>query len=163
MLEKEIKMLKKIKDNEEFTSLIEDVINNETVLKMKNYRQHFNVSCYEHCYRVSLDCYKIAKKLKLDYKSIARAAMVHDLFLYDWRKKQEGRTGLHAFSHGKTACENALQEFDLSKKEQDMIIKHMWPVTLIPPKSLEGFILTIVDKYSTINEGINYLLKKKNI
>ena len=156
-------MVKKIKDNEEFTSLIEDVINNETVLKMKNYRQHFNVSCYEHCYRVSLDCYKIAKKLKLDYKSIARAAMVHDLFLYDWRKKQEGRTGLHAFSHGKTACENALQEFDLSKKEQDMIIKHMWPVTLIPPKSLEGFILTIVDKYSTINEGINYLLKKKNI
>ena len=156
-------MVKKIKNNEEFNSLIEDLISNETVLKMKNYRQHFNVSCYEHCYNVSLDCYRIAKKLRLDYKSIARAAMVHDLFLYDWRTKQEGRTGLHAFSHGKTACENALKEFDLNKKEQDMIIKHMWPVTLMPPKSIEGFILTIVDKYSTLNEGIKYLLKKKNI
>lgn len=142
----------------EFETIVSELINNETVLKMKNYRQHFDVSCYTHCYNVAYNCYKITKKMKLDYKSATRAAMLHDLFLYDWRVKND-RTNLHAFTHGKIACENALKEFNLNQKEQDMIIKHMWPTTLVPPKSLEGFILTIVDKTNAINEGISYLHK----
>lgn len=132
--------------NNEFLSIIDEFTSNDTVLKMKEFKQHRNTSCYEHCYNVSFVCYKIAKIFNLDYISITRAAMLHDLFLYDWHIKN-GRKGFHAFTHGKCACNNALKEFNLSKKEQDIIIKHMWPVTLIPPKSIEGFILTIVDKY----------------
>ena len=79
--------------------------------------------------------------------------MLHDLFLYDWRKKQPDRKGLHAFTHGKTACENACKLFDLNDKEKDIIIKHMWPVTLSLPKSREAFILTFVDKYCAISES----------
>jgi len=33
----------------------------------------------------------ICKKYNLDYASAARAGMVHDLFLYDWRKRENGR------------------------------------------------------------------------
>ena len=84
--------------------------------------------------------------------------MLHDLFLYDWRKRQPDRKGLHAFTHGKTACENALKLFNLNKKEQDIIIKHMWPVTLTPPKSREGFILTVVDKYDALKQSGLYLI-----
>ena len=42
--------------------------------------------------------------------------MLHDFFLYDWRIKN-GRKGLHAFTHGKTACKNASELFELSEKE----------------------------------------------
>ena len=92
--------------------------------------------------------------------------MLHDLFLYDWRVRQPGRKGLHAFTHGMTACENASKLFDLNDKEKDMIIKHMWPVTVDFPRSIEGFILTFVDKYCAMQESFEVLktrclLKKK--
>ena len=124
---------------------------------MKNFRQHYETSCFEHCYVVAFYCYLICKKYNLDYKSATRAAMLHDLFLYDWRKRQEGRKGLHAFTHGRTACENACKLFDLNEKEKDMIIKHMWPVTIELPKSLEGFVLTFVDKYCATSETFEVL------
>ena len=142
--------------NNEFENIINDLIANDTVQKMKNYRQHFDISCYEHCYMAAYYCFLICKKLNLDYKSAARAAMLHDLFLYDWRNKDSHKR-FHAFHHGKTACKNACELFELSKKEQDIIIKHMWPVTLAFPNSIEGFILTFVDKYCAIKESMQAL------
>lgn len=145
---------KKLIDNDnEFQKIIEPLISNETVQQMKNYRQHYDTTCFEHCYMASYYCYKICKKFHLDYKSATRAAMLHDLFLYDWRKKQPDKKGFHAFTHGKTACENACKLFDLNDKEKDIIKKHMWPVTLALPKSREAFILTFVDKYCAISES----------
>ena len=120
---------------------------------MKNYRQHYETTCFDHCYTAAYYCYLICKKYHLDYKSATRAAMLHDLFLYDWRKRQPDRKGLHAFTHGKKACENACQLFDLNEKEKDIIIKHMWPVTIELPKSIEGFVLTLVDKYCALSES----------
>ncbi len=146
-----------IENDREFQKIIEPLITNETVLKMKNFRQHYETSCFDHCYVVAFYCYLICKKYNLDYKSATRAAMLHDLFLYDWRKRQEDRKGLHAFTHGKTACENACKLFDLNEKEKDMIVKHMWPVTIELPKSLEGFVLTFVDKYCATSETFEVL------
>ncbi|MBQ6282063.1 MAG: phosphohydrolase [Bacilli bacterium] len=142
----------------EFETIINDIINNKTVLEMKKYRQHFSTDCFNHCYDVAYNCYKAAKKLKLDYVSITRAAMLHDLFLYDWRIKGD-RKGLHAFTHGKCACDNASKLFDLNEKEMDMIKKHMWPLTIIPPKSIEGFILTGMDKYCASKEMLKYVFR----
>ena len=145
----------KIDKNTEFQEIIKPLIANETVQQMKNFKQHYNTSCFDHCYMASFYCYLICKKLKLDYISATRAAMLHDLFLYDWRKKQPDRKGLHAFTHGKTACENACKLFDLNDKEKDIIKKHMWPVTLALPKSREAFILTFVDKYCALSESFD--------
>ena len=144
-------------NNKEFQDIINELITNQTVLQMKNFRQHYETSCFEHCYMASYYCYKICKKLNLDYISCTRAAMLHDLFLYDWRVKQPDRKGLHAFTHGKTSCENACKLFDLNEKEKDIILKHMWPVTPIPPKSIEGFILTFVDKYCALSESFEII------
>jgi len=141
----------------EFYSIISDMDCNPTVQEMKNYRQHCDSSCYDHCLSVSFYCYCICKKLHLDSVSMARAAFVHDLFLYDWRVRQPGRKGLHAFTHPKTAYEKASTIFNLNKKEKDIILKHMWPVTPIPPRYVESFILTLVDKYSALEETYSYM------
>ena len=45
----------------------------------------------------------------------------------------------------------------LNEKEKDIIIKHMWPVTIEFPKSIEGFILTFVDKYCALSESLDIL------
>ena len=140
-------------NDEEFQMIIKELINNKTVQQMKNYKQHYETTCFDHCYMAAYYCYLICKKYHLDYKSATRAAMLHDLFLYDWRIRQPNRKGFHAFTHGKKACENACKLFDLNEKEKDIIIKHMWPVTIEFPKSIEGFVLTLVDKYCAISES----------
>ena len=133
-------------DNE-YMNIISDIIKNALVQKMKQYRQHFNVNCFDHCLFVSYNTYLICKKWHLDYISAARAGMLHDLFLYDWRKRENGRKGHHAFTHGKTALENAMKIVSLNDREKDIIKNHMWPVTLKVPKYKETFVITCVDKY----------------
>ena len=150
----------KIKETE-FEEIIKEVANHKVVLEMKNYRQHYNCSCYDHCMQVAYYTYLFCKKHNLDYVSATRAAMLHDLFLYDWRIKSEKSPRLHAFRHPRIALNNATKYFDLNEKEQDIILKHMWPLTVILPKYKESYVVTLADKSSAIGESIDYY--KKNI
>ena len=146
----------------EFFEILDDIINNDTVKQMKNYRQHCNTSCFKHCMQVAYFTFIACKALKLDYISATRAAMLHALFLYDWRKKYRNGElpGLHAFVHPLIAFENASSIFDLNDKEKDVIIKHMWPVTLSFPRYRESYIVTIMDKYSACLETYWYIQEK---
>ena len=154
-------LLQKIYSNDEFIQMIDDLLNNDTVKQMKNFRQHYETSCFDHCLIASYYCYLYGKKFNLDYVSCARAAMLHDLFLYDWRKKQDDRKGLHAFTHPKTAYKNASKLFDLNEKEKDIILKHMWPVTFFHfPKYKESFVLTFVDKRCALSEAAVQIRKQ---
>lgn len=154
-------LLVKIENDKDFINIIKDIIENKTVQEMKNYRQHYQTSCFEHCLVASYFCYLYCKKHHLDYFSCARAAMLHDLFLYDWRKRLNGRKGLHAFTHPVTAYENASKLFNLNDKEKDIILKHMWPVTLPFPRYIESFIITLTDKYCAFKEIFEYYNRKK--
>lgn len=153
-----------IMKEKEFNLIINDLINNETVLEMKKYYQHGSTSCFEHCYNVAYVCYKMAKKLGLDYVSATRGAMLHDLFLYDWRTPKKDRVNkkMHTFTHGKIALNNATKLFKLNDTEKDMILRHMWPVTLKMPKTKEGFLLTLADKYCAIIETKNDIMYNLN-
>lgn len=104
------------KDIEEFNMIIYDLANHPTVQKMKLYRQHYDTNCFDHCYNVAFYSYLICKKLNLDYISVSRAGMLHDLFLYDWRKKQPEHKRFHGFRHPRIALNNASKLFDLNEK-----------------------------------------------
>ncbi len=163
-LEEKSKRLIVTNNRIEFFNIISEVARNETVKKMKDYKQHCDTSCYTHCMHVAYYSYILAKKLGLDYKSTARAAMLHDLFLYDWRMKYRDpkHYGLHGFVHPKIALRNALELFELNEKEQDIIVKHMWPMTVSLPKYKESYIVTLMDKYSAIREiYMHYVSKLK--
>ena len=153
------------KDIEEFNMIIYDLANHPTVQKMKLYRQHYDTNCFDHCYNVAFYSYLICKKLNLDYISVSRAGMLHDLFLYDWRKKQPEHKRFHGFRHPRIALNNASKLFDLNEKEKDIILKHMWPITIIPPKYIEGYNITLTDKYCALEESynhyFNYFKKRK--
>ena len=111
--------------DKEYIEIVSELLKNEKVLEMKQYRQHHNISCFDHCLFVSYNTYLICKKHKLDYISAARAGLLHDLFLYDWRKRENGRKGLHAFTHPKEALKQALTITELNDKEQDIIENHI--------------------------------------
>ena len=159
------KLLSLSKEDKEFQEIIKDIIENSEVQKMKNYKVHGNTTCYSHCYSVSYLCYLYCKKHKLDYKSAARAGMLHDFYLYDWRVKNSHKRP-HAFTHPMTAYQNSKKQFNLNWTEKEMILTHMWPVTLFTiPLCKEGWVLTMIDKKCAFKEFFNSLkskLKKGN-
>lgn len=53
-----------------------------------------------------------------------------------------------------------LSIFDLNDMEKDIIINHMWPVTIKLPRTKEAFILTLVDKYCATYETVSYIVKQ---
>lgn len=134
--------------NQEFYECIKDIVTHPAVLQMKNFYQHCDTDCYEHCLNVAYNNFRICRYLGLDARSAARGGMLHDLFLYDWRQHRR-KTGdrLHAITHPVTAYRNARKYFKLNKVEKEVITKHMWPVSLIPPRYPETYIICLTDKY----------------
>jgi len=140
--------------NEDYTACISDLISHEMVWSMKNYMQHANISCLEHSFYVSYVSYTVCKRLKLDYISAARGGLLHDFFLYDWHGT--GMKGIHGLKHPRIALQNANKYFDLNKIEKDIIRKHMWPLTIIPPTRKEAFIVMLADKYCACMEILRF-------
>ena len=145
------------KEFKEFYRTIQDVAEHPVVLRMKNYPHHGNTSCYKHCMRVAYLNYILCKKFHLDARSAARAGMMHDLFLYDWHTHaRETGERLHGLTHAEKAYHNAGKIFHLNRIERDVIRNHMWPVTLRSmPKTWEGWMIVLTDKYSGLLETVN--------
>jgi len=126
---------------------------------------HHHGSVFEHSIRVAYLAYRMALKLRLDVVSTIRGALLHDFYLYKF-KKRENKNLLaegyrHSRNHPKIARENALKYFELNAKEQDIIINHMFPVGL--PRSWEAWLTTLADKSLALMEYSNraaYKIKK---
>lgn len=152
--------------NSEYYEITKDILNHDAFIQSK-YIRHHEGSIFDHSLEVSFRSYKIAKKLRMDYRSIARGALLHDFFLYDWRTK--GNRNLkylkesHAVSHPRVALENAEKYFEINNKEADIIKKHMFPTTIIPPKYRESWIVSGVDKYYAIKEYQEGFFNKHNL
>ena len=131
--------------------LVEDILNHPRVQEMRLYKHHGQVDCLAHSIHVSKTAYRLAKIFRLDVRSVARGALLHDFYLYDWHVKGSHK-GLHGFNHAMLALENATKYFDLSLMEQDIIEKHMWPLNLKFPSYLESYLVMVVDKYCSVIE-----------
>lgn len=145
----------------EFNDITKDILQHPEFLKLKTLRHH-KKDIYHHVARVSYLSFVWAKRFKLDYVAAARGGLLHDFFVYDWRHegsiKKKKLFEKHGFTHSKEALQNARTHFDLTEKEANIIIRHMFPLTPIPPKYPEGWIVTMVDKYVTIAEYIESVM-----
>lgn len=139
------------KDLNEFFDCIGDLENTEIVQSMNKYIHHGEVTCLDHTMNVSYLSFKICKRFNLDYRSAARGGLLHDFYLYDWHIPGS-HTGLHGFNHSAISLENAEKYFTLNKREKDIILKHMWPLTYKLPRYKESFIVLTVDKYCSASE-----------
>ena len=152
---------------QEFYDSISNIIHHPVVQEMKKYSQHCQTNCYQHCLAVAYHNFCICKKLNLDAVSAARGGMLHDLFLYDWREHyKETGNRFHALTHPKEALKNASKYFELNEIEREIIIKHMWPLTIKPPKYPETYIICLTDKYCGAVEIFEYYtgrMKKLNL
>ncbi len=133
-----------------------EVLEHEHMQIERDCYQHGNVTTYAHSIRVACLAVWMADRARLwrhvDVKSLIRAALLHDYFLYDWHDWDEGAHRWHGFTHGATALANARKDFDLNKIECDSIAQHMFPLTPMPPRYIEGYLLTLADKVSATKE-----------
>jgi len=132
----------------DFLDHAQEILNNESVQSMSNFRQHNNTDCLQHSLNVAFQCYKWYRKydLNINIENTIRGALLHDFFLYDWHVKN-GHHGLHAFSHPKIALNNANRIFKLNAMEKDIIVKHMFPLTISLPAYKESWLVILADKY----------------
>lgn len=135
----------------EYASYINDIITNPQVQTMRQFRHHKNITCWDHSLNVSYTSYRVCKYLGWDYVAAARGGVLHDLFLYDWRTT-ELHEGRHGYVHPQIALTNATGMFTLNSLEKDIILKHMFPLTLSRPIFKESFLVCMVDKYCTLRE-----------
>lgn len=119
-----------------------------------NYIQHGSISVYTHCVNVARMSVKIAKWLpiQVNMDALVIGALLHDYFLYDWHDG-EGRH-LHGFTHPECAYKNAEKDYTLSPRVKNIIVRHMFPLTPIPPTCTEAWIVCIADKICAIEETL---------
>ena len=142
-----------VMEKSEYYKIIYDILKNEEFQIRKYYPHHGKISVYEHSLAVSKLSYDIAKKLKLDYKSAAIGGLLHDFYPNPWpSNKQKKFFKKHGFVHAREAMENSYQYFSelMNDKISNIILRHMFPLNIIPPKYLEGWIITLVDKYVSL-------------
>ena len=142
--------LNKYFDDIKYYNIISDIIENDKIKKL-NENKHHGITRLEHSVRVSYQAYKLAYKLKLNYRAVARAGLLHDFFL---NSDLEGKKkDMSMFFHPYKALENSCHYFDLTEMEKDIIITHMFPT--LPhkiPKYLESWLVDIIDDVAAIYE-----------
>lgn len=138
--------------SQEYYLIVKELIEKEEIKKLENYFQHAQTTRLKHSINVSYYSYFICKLLGFDYKSAARAGLLHDLFYYDWREEKHEEN--HAKYHPKEALRNAEEMIELNKIERDAILNHMCPIGGFP-KFKEGYVITLVDKYCAIVETVS--------
>lgn len=136
-----------------FVKTAEEITSFGRYSSLKQWVQHARVSTYSHSVWVASFTYRMAKKLRLkvDYSSLIRGSLLHDYYLYDWHDKNKGFRG-HGFKHPAISLRHAAEDYILNDIERDMIIKHMFPLTPIPPRYRESFCLSLCDKIISVLE-----------
>lgn len=133
----------------QFINMANPLIEHPEVAKLSQYEHHRGKTRLEHVKEVAYISFLWGKRLSLDCDSITRGALLHDLFFYDWLR--EGPR-LHGFRHHNIALKNARKITRLSKKEEDIIKKHMWPLTVVPPRYLESLVVSLVDTFCSAKD-----------
>lgn len=142
----------------------QDILESERFESTKECIQHDRTTVHQHCVDVAKQSIIISRglRMKVNEREMVRGALLHDYFLYDWHdKNREGFRRWHGFHHPSTALSNACEEYELTNREKDIIKKHMWPMTIIPPRYKEAWVVTLADKYISTMETLK--LRRKSI
>lgn len=130
----------------EFNNIINDILKNDKFIELR-YEIHHGMSRLDHCLSVAKMTYNMAKFLHLkNVEEVTRAALLHDFF-------KNSEVGSNSFKkHPLVALKNAKENFELTKKQENIIASHMFPVCEVMPKCSESLLVSLVDKLVAIKE-----------
>ena len=130
----------------EFCRTTEELLGSDAVRRMGQWKHHGHISTLDHSLFVAYWSFRIARKLGLDASAAARGGLLHDLYLYN-SKDKSAHPGWQCFDHPKAPARNAEQLTELSPKERNIILSHMWPLGGQFPRSMEAWLVDVVDTF----------------
>jgi len=144
-------MLEKITKDKEYYDIVKEIINDLEFQKRKDYLHHENESVFDHVLEVSYYSYLYCKDHNLDYISAAIGGLLHDFYPTPWQGVNVEHKKFfqkHGFVHAREAKENALKFFPqyMNPKIENIILRHMFPLNITPPKYKEAWVITMIDK-----------------
>lgn len=134
-----------------FFRCLGDAAKKSRLKRMNDYTQHGDTSCLLHTIAVAYYSERLAGRFSKRRRELIRGALLHDYFLYDWHDGLPERR-VHGFTHPNAALRNALDDFELTDVERDIIKKHMFPLTPVPPRYRESWAVCVVDKACSVYE-----------
>jgi len=161
--------------------IVEYILKSDEFQKRKVFMHHYNMSVWDHSILVSFNSYITSCYLGADSYVSAVAGLLHDFYDQAWIDTDDIRlldNGIHTknldiklplfkkhgFTHASEAARNYIKYFPEleNKKITNSIKRHMFPLNIIPPRYIEGWIITIVDKLDSVHElpDINYVPNK---
>ena len=144
------------KQRNEFENYISDIVLNKKFNQLSK-EIHHGITRYEHSMRVAKYSYIFCNRFnKKNKKDVTRAALLHDFFVNSDMGNQSGSKKLE--SHPSVALENAKKYFEINDIQEDIIVKHMFPVTLSLPKYKESWLVSTVDKLVGLYEMVRFKL-----
>ena len=149
---------KDLTENREYYSCIRDLLNCGDVMRLGEFSHHIGTSRLQHSLNVSYYNFRLCRLFHLDARAAARAGLLHDLFFYDRKTHSRIQDG-HCAEHANIALYNASMLFPISELEGDMILNHMFPMTLRLPRHAETYVITLVDKFCATAELSAHILR----
>ena len=145
----------------EFCRTTRELLASEQVRSMGRWNHHGRITTLDHSLFVAYLSYRAARALGLDAQAAARGGLLHDLYLYDGHDRT-AYPGNHCFYHPAAALNNARELVEMSEKEENIIVSHMWPRAKTMPRSREALIVNVADKFCAVLE-VSYLARIKRI
>ena len=128
----------------EFIQTTEELLGSDQVRMMGRWKHHGPITTLDHSLFVGYLSFCVARALGLDERAAARGGLLHDLYLYD-SKDKTAHPGWQCFDHPRAAASNAEGLTQLSAKERNIILSHMWPLGGALPRSAEAIVVDLVD------------------
>lgn len=141
----------------EVREILQELLQQGNLQKTGLLYQHGGISILEHSIRVAEMSLFLVEyfHLRIDRRSMIRGALLHDYALLN-RKKQKGMGRYtYVFTHPGTAVKNASEDYDLNSLEENIIKRHMFPLTPIPPLHREAWLVTLADKICASREMLS--------
>ena len=138
-----------------FLKCVGSLLDSREVSSMQQWRHHFSITCYEHSLFVSYVAFRLARYFGWDFRAAARAGLLHDLYLYD-PADPAAHPGNQCLDHPEFALRNAQALCpDLSDKESNAIVSHMFPLAVHLPRCREALVVNMADKFCATVEVIH--------
>lgn len=143
------------------TPILKELLESGHLSQESEYISHGTTSLLTHSIDVAEEALRIVDRMHLhvDEEALIRGALLHDYYLYDWHDSKHAPSW-HGFRHPRIALCNARRDFDLNAVEEDIIRRHMFPLTPIPPMHLEAWVVCMADKYCAAGETTAPYLRK---
>jgi uncharacterized protein len=127
---------------------------------------HVEFTVAQHSMEVAMYALLITRALKrkgmapkLSEEEVVRAALLHDIGMTE-DAVHDSPSYRKAFSHPREGLRIARDEYHLNKIQLNAIQRHMFPIGIIPPQHVLGWIIKTADDLSSTNEGLTLLRRR---